>query len=198
MLDRVLSDGSSRWTRLARLAGLLAVTAALAAPSAVRAQEGGEGQGQTLRELRQISQQLQTVRKQALQDSALRVQRKELTAYLRSEMKSLDDSTSARVDRMMELQDTLVAAQQARDTAGARSAMRELKKLQRATMPARKKVMMRPEVQKRIKAFQEAVRAKMREISPQADSLLDRADSLQAELRGGMGGASGGAEDSGG
>lgn len=191
MFDRVLDIRSSRWTRGAGFAAILAVTATLAVPSAVWAQSGG-GQGEMLRELRDISNQLQTIRRQALEDSALRAQRQQLTAHIRSEMKSVDDSTAARVDRMMKLQDELRAAQQAQDTAGARSAARELKQLQKATRQARKTVMARPEVRERIQAFREAVRAEMREISPKADSLIERADSIEAELRSGMGGGSDG------
>lgn len=190
MLDRVLDVGSSRLSRIAGLTAILAVAATLSAPSAAWAQGGG--QGQMLREFRQVRSQLQKIRQQALQDSALQAQREELTAYLRSEMKSLDDSTSARVDRMMELQDTLRAAQQAQDTAAARSAAQELQKLQKATSQARKKVMARPAVRKRIQTFRQAVQAQMREISPKADSLMQVRDSLMAELRGGMGGGSGG------
>lgn len=190
MFDRVLDVGSSRWSRVGGFAAILAVAATLATPSPVSAQDGG--QGEMLRELREISTQLQKIRRQALQDSSLRAQRQELTAYIRSEMKSVDDSTAARVDRMMELQDELQEARQAQDTAGARSAVRELKKLQKATRQARKTVMARPEIQERIQAFREAVRSEMREISPKADSLIERADSLEAQLRSGMGGGSGG------
>lgn len=193
MFDRVLEVGSVRCSRAVGIAVPLAVAAVLAAPSAALAQ-GGQGQGgqaQTLRELQRVSQQLQKIRKQAMQDSALRAQRDELTAYIRSELRSLSDSTAARVDSMMTLQKDLRAAQQSQDTAGARSAVKDLKRLQKAISGARKQVMGQPDVQKRLKAYRQAVRARMREVSPKADSLLDLADSLQAELRGGAGGAGG-------
>lgn len=193
MFDRVLEVGSVRCSRAVGITVPLAVAAVLAAPSAALSQ-GGQGQGgqaQTLRELQRVSQQLQKIRKQAMQDSALRAQRDELTAYIRSELKSLSDSTAARVDSMMTLQKDLRAAQQSRDTAGARSAVKDLKRLQKAISGARKQVMGQPDVQKRLEAYRQAVRARMREMSPKADSLLELADSLQAELRGGAGGSGG-------
>lgn len=193
MFDRVLEVGSVRCSRVVGITVPLAVAAVLAAPSAALSQ-GGQGQGgqaQTLRELQRVSQQLQKIRKQAMQDSALRAQRDELTAYIRSELKSLSDSTAARVDSMMTLQKDLRAAQQSRDTAGARSAVKDLKRLQKAISGARKQVMGQPDVQKRLEAYRQAVRARMREMSPKADSLLELADSLQAELRGGAGGSGG-------
>lgn len=193
MFDRVLETTSFAWSRAGGFAALAAVAATLAAPSPLSAQGGGQGQqGQMLKELREINRQLQPIRRKALKDSAVRAQQQELTAYIRSEMKSVDDSTAARVDRMVELESELRSARQAQDTAGFRAAMREMKKLNRATRPARKKVMSRPEVQKRIQAFREALRSKMRELSPKADSLMKRADSIQAELSGGMGGGSSG------
>lgn len=198
MFDRVSEFAPSRSKRTGRLAAFLAAAATLVAPTALPAQGGGQGQGEMLRELREINRQLQPVRRKALRDSSIRAQQKELTGYIRSEMKSVDDSTAARVDRMMKLQGELRSALQAQDTAGVRSARKELKELQRATRPARKKVMSRPEVQKRIKSFRQAVRAKMREISPKADSLMKRADAIEAKLRGGMGGGMGGGGGSGG
>lgn len=183
LLDRTRSDS-------VRAVPCLVLMLTLAVPSAVWAQ-GGQDQRKILREYQEVNRQLQGIRQQALQDSALTVRRQKLTAYIRSEMKALDDSTAAQVERMMKLREDLQAAQQAQDTAGARSAVRELKKLQRATASARKEVMQRPEIQKRIKAFREALRAEMREVNPRADSLLRRADSLEAELRGGPGGAGG-------
>ncbi|MFB6241107.1 MAG: hypothetical protein ABEJ46_06085 [Gemmatimonadota bacterium] len=175
--------------------GSLVLLLAVTAPSALWAQGGG-GQRQTLMELRKVNRQLNKIRQQALQDSALQARREELTSYIKEQMRALDDSTAARVDRMDSLQADLETAQQAQDTAGARAAVKELRKLQKALGPARKKVMSRPEVRKRIKSFQQAVRQRMREINPKADSLLKRAAKLRAKLQGGMG--SGGPGGSGG
>lgn len=143
-------------------------------------------------ELRQAQQQLNKIQKRAMQDSALQAQQQQVFEYVLSEMRSLDDSTAARVERLTTLQKELQSAQQQQDTSAARSAVKELKKLQRALGPAQKKVMMRPAVQKRMKAFQQALRERMSEIDPRADSLRNVVDSISSELQGGMGGPGGG------
>lgn len=180
-LDQVADRLSGRW----RIAGSLLLLLALIAPSTAQAQGG---QQQALQEWRQIRQQLSQIRQRALQDSALQARQQKLVEYIRSEMRSVDDPTAARVDSMVTLQEDLRAAQQGQDTAGAMAAARELKRLQKAVGPARKKVMSQPEVQKRIKAFQKALRATMREINPKTDSLQKRAAEIRAQLQGGSGG----------
>ena len=174
------------------LLGALVLLLALTVPPAVQAQGGmGQGQKQSLMKLRQINQQLSKIRRQAMQDSALQARQQELTQMIMSEMKTLDDSTAARVERMSTLQEDLRSAQQEQDTAGARTAVKELRKLSKALGPARKKVLQRPEIQKRVKAFQKALQAKMNEINPKADSLRSVADSLTRQMRGGMRGGGG-------
>lgn len=178
--------------------GLLGALVLLLVPTiapAVQAQGGGgmgQDQRQSLMELRQINKQLSEIRRQALQDSALQARQQKLTQMIMSEMKTLDDSTAARVERMSTLQEDLRTAQQAQDTSSARTAVKELRKLSKALGPARKKVLQRPGIQKRVKAFQKALQAKMSEINPKADSLRSVADSITSELRGGMGGGPGG------
>lgn len=190
MPDRSSLDLDSHRTGRRGLLGALALLLALTVPSAAPAQ-GGQGQRQTLMELQQVNQQLTKIRRRALQDSSLRARQQKVTQFILSELRSLDDSTAARVDRLEKLQADLRTAQQERDTAGARTAVKELRKLQQALQPARKEIMQRPKVRKRIESFQQAVRARMREISPKADSLLQVRDSLRRQLQGGAGGAGG-------
>lgn len=182
------SSSTGRWSVLGALALILAV----AAPSQAWAQ-GGQGQRQTMMEYRQVNKQLQDLQQRAIkQDSSLRARQQQLAQFIRDELRSLDDSTAARVDRLEQLQSDLRTASQQQDTAGARSAMKEMRNLQRSLVPARKKIMKRPGVRKRIKQFQQAVRERMTEMSPQADSLIQVRDSLRRELQGGMGGPGGG------
>lgn len=194
MFHRSSIDVDSSRTGSRGLLGALVLLLVLTIAPAVQAQGGGMGQGQreSLMELRQINQQLSKIRRQALQDSALQARQQKLTQMIMSEMKTLDDSTAAKVERMSTLQEDLRAAQQEQDTTGARTAVKELRKLSKALGPARKKVLKRPEIQKRVKAFQKALQAKMSEINPKADSLRSVADSITRQLRGSMGGGPGG------
>ena len=192
MFHRSSVDVDSTRTGSRGLLGALVLLVALTVPQAVQAQGGmGQGQRQSLMKLRQINQQLSKIRRQAMQDSALQARQQKLTQMIMSEMKTLDDSTAARVERMSTLQENLRTAQQEQDTAGARTAVKELRKLSKALGPARKKVLQRPSIQKRVKAFQKALQARMGEINPQADSLRSVADSITQELRGSMRGGGG-------
>lgn len=183
------SSRPGRWGVL----GALALILSLGVPTALQAQGGqGQGQRQSLMKLRQVNRQLNKIQQRAMQDSALQAQRQELFDYVLSELATLDDSTAARVKRIRSLQADVQSAQQARDTAGMRTAVKELRKLQKAIRPAQEKIMQRPEVQKRFKSFRQELRARMSEIDPRADSLQAVADSLASELQGSMGGGSGG------
>lgn len=184
-LDRLDSPDLRR----SRVAGSLFLLLALVVPSTVQAQGG---QQQAMQEWRQVRKQLNQIRAQALQDSAIQARREKLNSYIRSEMRGIDDSTAARIDRITSLQEDLRTAQKQQDTAAAMQAAREIKKLGKAVAPARNKVMKRPEVQKRLKAFQRALRERMREVDSRTDSLLNRAATLRAKLQGGAGGAGGG------
>lgn len=199
MFHRSSADVDSSRTASRGLLGALVLLLALAVPPAVQAQGGmGQGQRQSLMKLRQVNQQLAKIRRQAMQDSALQARQQKLTQLILSEMRSLDDSTAARVDRMTTLREDLRTAQQEQDTASARTAIKELRKISKSLTPARKKVLKRPEIQKRVKVFQKALRAEMSEINPNVDSLRAVADSLSRQLRGGMGGGPGGPGSSGG
>lgn len=195
VLDRsVHSNAPDRAPTAGRRAGtlgVLALAAVLVLPSAMPAQEGEPTQRQLITQLQQINKQLQPIRQRAMQDSALLARRDSLVERIRARMKAQSDTTASRVERAEELQAEMREAQQAQDTARAKKIQGELQGLSRALTAARKKAMKAPEVQEGLQAFQQAVRAKMREISPNADSLLSRADSLRSLLRERMGGGGG-------
>lgn len=180
-LDRFDFRPSGRW----HVAGALLLVATIVAPSAVQAQGG---QQKLLAEWRQVRQQLNQIRQQALQDSALQAQRQQLLQTIRSEMRAMDDSTAARVDSIVTLEKDLMSARQQQDTTGAMQAARQLKQLQKSVRPMRKQVMKRPKIQKRLMAFRKAVQARMSEIDPKTDSLRKRAAQIRAQLQGGSGG----------
>lgn len=191
MLHRSPIDVDTPLAKRLSALGTLGLMAVLLAPSQAWAQ-GGQGQRETLMEYRQVNQQLRKLQQRTLrQDSSLQARQQELTQFILSEMRSLDDSTAARVDRLETLQSDLQAAGQQQDTTGARSAMKEMRKIQQALRPARRKILKRPDVQKRVKSFQKTVQERMREMSPEADSLIQLRDSLRRELQGGMGGSGG-------
>lgn len=195
VLDRSVRSNAPAPTRTAGirvgLPGILALAAVLLLPSALPAQQGEPTQRQLITQLQQINKQLQPIRQRALQDSALQTRQDSLVERVRARMKAQSDTTASQVERAEELQAEMREALQAQDTARAKQIQSELQGLSRALTAARKKAMKAPEVQERLQAFQQAVRAEMREISPSADSLLSRADSLRSLLREQMGGGGG-------
>lgn len=157
------------------------------------------GQGGAMAEMRQLQKQLRSISKRAMQDSALQRQMKDVQALIDRTMREMNPRAGNQMDRMDSLRGQLQTAQSEGDTTRMRSLITEAQKLQRSIQKLRNKAMQREDVAKALKQFQEDLRAEMREIDPAADSLMDRADSLQKQMQsqaqGMMGGA---ASDTGG
>lgn len=157
-------------------------------PSQGQGQGGQPGQPQLIMQFRQVSQRLQRIRQQALQDSGLQARRDSVVQIIRSTMRERSDSTAARMDRMDELGQEMQTARQEQDTARIQQIQGEARSLNRLLRRAQQQVMQQPEVRKQVEAFQQAVRERMRQVDPAADSLLSLSDSLRARLQQQMGG----------
>lgn len=180
---------------LARSPAVAVSTAAAAAvlvltlltPRPVAAQEEGDSTGadrlqeerrRIMTELRRVNRQLTKIRRRALQDSSLLPERDSLRRLIRRRMRAMGETTAARVDRVAAAEDSLRRAERAGDTAMARSAMEELRQLDRLLRSARSEAMRQPAVRNRLQSFQEFLEETMHRISPRTDSLVSLRDSL--------------------
>lgn len=161
---------------------------------------GSGGQG-AMMELQRVRKELSAISEEAMQDSALQRQLEELRALIDETMREMSPRAGKQMDRMDTLRGQVQTAQSQGDTARLRELMTEAQGLQRSLQKIRNKAMRQEEVAATLKDFRAALQEKMREIDPAADSLMDRADSLQQEMQSqaqGMMGGGAGSDTSGG
>lgn len=134
---------------------------------------------QNVMEVQQIQQQLESVSQQATQDPELSARLVSLQTRIQAAMREENPEV---VDRMDSLQQELMAAQQSGDQAGMQQLMTSAQGLQVEFQALQSSVLQRPEIRESIEEFETAHRARMIEIDPEAEPLLERLDELVARL----------------
>ncbi len=152
----------------------------------------GGGQGGPMMEMQQLQKQLQSISQEAMQDTALQQQMQEVQTLIDETMRAMSPQAGEQLDRMDSIRGQLQTAQSQGDTARLRTLVMEAQKLQQSLQKLRTKAMQQQEVAQELKSFQEDLRAEMRRINPNTDSLMDRADSLRQEMQGQAQGMMGG------
>lgn len=156
------------------------------------------GQGGAMMEMRQLQKQLSSISEQAMQDTALQQQLQEVRDLINRTVRDISPEAAQTMDRMDSIRGQLQTAQTQGDTARLRSLIMEAQKLQQALQKYEAKAMQQEDVAAAVKEFQNALREQMREVNPDADSLMDRADSLRQEMQNQAQGMLGGSDTSGG
>jgi len=141
------------------------------------------GQGGAMMEMRQLQKQLSSISEQAMQDTALQQQLQEVRDLINQTVRDMSPEAARTMDRMDSIRGQLQTAQTQGDTARLRSLIMEAQKLQGALQKYEAKAMQQEDVAAAVKEFQNALREQMREVNPDADSLMDRADSLRQEMQ---------------
>lgn len=131
-------------------------------------------------EMQTIQQQLGPIQEQALQDEELAAQLEEIQTRLEAALR--EDNAEA-MDRMDEMQAEMTEAQAAGDQEQMQALMPEAQSLQQQLQSAQQEVLQRPELREAIEEFEAANRARMVEIDPAADSLLQRMDELMGSMQ---------------
>lgn len=132
-----------------------------------------------LREIQEIQQQLEPIQQQALEDETLASQLQSLQQRVDTAMR---EESGEAMDRMESLQEEMQEAQAAGDQERMQALMTEGQGLQQELQATQAEVMARPEIQGPVEEFEAAHRARMIEIDPEAEELLDRFDELVAGL----------------
>lgn len=170
-------------------------TAAMSGADTAATPPGGTGRRGAIMELRRIQKQLRGLRDKALEDSALNRQLEELRTMIDQAMREMSPEAGKRIDRLDSIRGELETARAEGDTARLRSLVREGRKLRQALQSVRSKAMQQQEISAALEDFRSALRERMREVDPSADSLMDRMDTLQRQMRSrmqqGMGGGGG-------
>lgn len=139
--------------------------------------------GGAMMEMKRLNKQLNSIRQQAMQDSSLQRQAQELQTMIDAAIREMSPQAGQQLDRMDSIRGQLQTAQSQGDTAQLRSLIMEAQKLNRALQKLRQRAMQQDEIAQAIKEFRKDLEARMREVNPQADSLMDRADSLRTEMQ---------------
>lgn len=133
-------------------------------------------------ELQQIQSELQPIHQQAMQDPEVQALQQSLSADIQAKMAELDPSTPDRMARLQELMQQGQAAQAEQDQAALTEIATEAQSVQQELQVAQMAALQSEEIAPRVDAFEAELLAKMREIDPAAEALLERAQELDAEL----------------
>lgn len=130
-------------------------------------------------EIQEIQAELEPINQKALEDQELAAQVAAVQADIESAMRKEDPEL---IQRMEQFQQEVAAAQAAGDQAQIQALMTRAQGLQREMQALQAKVFQKPEIRERMEAFEAAHRARMIEIDPEAEALLDRMDELMEDL----------------
>lgn len=134
---------------------------------------------QQLMELQSIQQQLQPLQQQALEDEQLAAQLESIQTQVAMAMR---EENPEAVDRIEGLQEEMQAAQAAGDQQRMQALVTEAQGMQQEVQELQASVLEQPEIRQQVDEFEAAQRARMIEIDPEAEPLLDRMDEIIAEL----------------
>lgn len=128
-------------------------------------------------EIQELQAELEPVQMRALEDETLSRRLTELQARIEAAMR---EENADMVDRMGQLQQEIVAAQESGDQEAMQRLMAEAQALQPQVQALQNTVLARPALREEVESFEAAHRARMIEIDPEAAEKLDRMDELMA------------------
>lgn len=132
-------------------------------------------------EMQEIQQKLGPIQQQAMQDATLMSTLQDLQERIESGMRAENPTLMDRVDTF---QSDMMAAQEAGDQERLQQMMMEAQGLQQEMQALQSHVLDQPDIRADVEAFEAAQRARMIEIDPEAEALLDRADEIMEALDG--------------
>jgi hypothetical protein len=133
----------------------------------------------TIMEIQQIQQQLEPVQREALQDATLAAQLEALQVRIDASMREAGPDVFERIDRF---QDDMAAAEAAGDDERIQSLMTQAQGIQQEAQALQAAVFERPDIRASVEEFEAAHRARMIQIDPESEALLDRMEALMAGL----------------
>lgn len=167
----------------------------LAAPLGLFAQQQGtidpaqippEAQ-ELIGELQQLQTRLQPIQQEALQDPEIQAAQQALGAEIQEAMAEADPSTPEKMQRLQELMVQAQAAQAEQDAAAMNEIVTEARALEQELQAAQAAAIESPELAPRVEAFEDRLLERMVEVDPEAESLLDRVQELNARLAAALG-----------
>jgi len=133
-------------------------------------------------ELQQVQMELEPIQQQALSDPDLQAAGEALAAVVQDAMEDVDPSTPERMDRLQTLMTEAEAAQTDQDEARMREIVTEARQIEQQLQTVQAQAVQRPEIAARVEEFQDRLQAKMIEVDPEAEPLMERARELNERL----------------
>lgn len=153
---------------------------------------GGEAPGQQLpdslqemlQEAQATQERLQGLQEQALaENEALQEQQAELREMVDAAMREAEPRFDDHIQRMEELEQEALAAQQSQDGERLQDLMAEAQSLSMTLQAAQSRAMQAPGVQEEIEAHQESLLEEMTRLDPETPQLIERLAELGETLR---------------
>lgn len=179
-----------RSTRAAAIAAALMIPAALQAqaarPASARAAAPAASAEANARawqaELMQIQSRLQAAHNRVMQDAQLRGRQEALMRDVKAAMQRADPGLDALAQRVQTMQADAASAQQRGDRARLQQLNQQLGPIQERFMRAQQQVMQQPAFRDRASALERQLHARMLQVEPETDRLLERGRDLQLRL----------------
>jgi hypothetical protein len=133
-------------------------------------------------ELQGLHQQLQSIQDRALEDPQLSADQETLGTEIRAAVARADSTMETRMARMTTLETEAHAASAAGDSDRLQTLMLEATDIQERFMELQQQVLGEPAMAAKIGVFQTALQAKMIQIEPGAQGLMDRFSELEGKL----------------
>lgn len=146
-------------------------------------QELPEEVQELLSEAQQTQERLAEIHDQALSDSPdLQARQADLQELVDATMRSLEPNFDQVIQRMGELEQEAMAAQQSQDGERLQALMTEAQALSGRLQAAQAQAMETPEVQDEMEAYEESLIDEMTRVDPETPQLLARMEELAEEL----------------
>lgn len=133
-------------------------------------------------ELQEVQASLQPIHQQAMQDPEVQASQQSLSADIRDKMTELAPSTPDRMARLQELMQQGQAAQAEQDQAAVAEIAAEAQAIEQELQATQVEALQSPEIAPRVEAFEAELLETMQAIDPETDSLIERAQELDARL----------------
>ena len=174
----------------------MAIAAALMIPAALQAQAARPASARAAApaasaeanarawqaELMQIQSRLQAAHNRVMQDAQLRGRQEALMRDVKAAMQRADPGLDALAQRVQTMQADAASAQQRGDRARLQQLNQQLGPIQERFMRAQQQVMQQPAFRDRASALERQLHARMLQVEPETDRLLERGRDLQLRL----------------
>ena len=135
-------------------------------------------------QLLEIQQRLALAEQKVMADPEIQAMQTKLQARVEEEVKKIDPKFDDKVERLTQIQASVLEAQQANDDEKVQALLTEGQALQQELEVAQNKAIEEKAVAAQIEEFQKKVHAKMVEIEPETEALVKRANVLVTKLQG--------------